>query len=63
MARSKTGADADSQSKSFAQNVTVGKKYTLIYDFTTGNANDYTIIIGCFGRGNIIIDNISVTEK
>ena len=63
MARSKTGADADSQSKSFAQNVTVGKKYTLIYDFTTGNANDYSIIIGCFGRGNIIIDNISVTEK
>lgn len=63
MARSASGADADAQSKNFAQNSTVGKKYTMIYDFTTGNADDYKIIIGCFGRGNIIIDNISVTEK
>lgn len=63
MARSKSYADADALSKSFAQNSTVGKKYTMIYDFTTGNADDYMIIIGCFGRGNVIIDNISVTEK
>ena len=63
MARSASGADADAQSKNFAQNSTIGKKYTMIYDFTTGTADDYKIIIGCFGRGNIIIDNISVTEK
>lgn len=63
MARSSSGADSDTQSKSFAQNATLGKKYTMIYDFTTGNADDYKIIIGCFGRGNIVIDNISVTEK
>ncbi len=63
MARSESGADSDTESKNFAQNVTLGKKYTMVYDFTTGNSDDYTIIIGCYGRGNIIIDNISVTEK
>ncbi len=61
-ARSNSGTDVDSPLKSFARNPVIGKKNTLTYEFTTGNANDYKIVIGCYGRGNIIIDNISVTE-
>ena len=41
----------------------VNQVLTLTYEFTTGNADDYYIIMGLYGRGVLIVDDISVTKK
>lgn len=64
LARSKTFADKDCDVISFAkQDTQLNQVLTLTYEFTTGNADDYYIIMGLYGRGVLIVDDISVTKK
>ena len=64
LARSKSGADADTSVMAFAKsNTTLNEVYEMTYTFTTGNADDYYIILGLFGRGILIVDDISISTK
>lgn len=63
-ARCSSGEAADSPSKTFAKsNVKLNKVFELEYEFTTGDSDDYMIVLGLYGRGVIIVDDISVTKK
>lgn len=63
LARSKSGADADSEPHYFAKNNSpLDSVMEYGYIFTTGNADDYYILLGLFGRGVLIIDDISISE-
>jgi hypothetical protein len=64
MARSRSGADADSAVKQFATaSFKLDRVYELEYEFTVGNSDDYYIVIGTHGRGTLIIDDKSLTKK
>lgn len=64
LARSSARVDADSAVINFANTQSnLGVVRQFDGDFTIGNADDYCFIIGLFGRGTLIIDDIVVTEK
>ena len=62
LARSENGNDKDSDVLNFAKNIEVNKVYDLSYEFTTNNAMDYRVIVGIYGVGNLIIDDIVVKK-
>lgn len=62
LARSENGNDKDSDVLNFAKNIEVNKVYDLSYEFTTNNAMDYKVIVGIYGVGNLIIDDIVVKK-
>lgn len=64
LARSKTSADEDCPAIQFARIYQeLDHVYEYTYTFTTGDSDDYYIIIGMYGRGVIIVDDISVTKN
>lgn len=63
LVRSKTSADKDCPATQFARIYQEEDQvYEFTYTFTTGNSDDYYIIIGMYGKGVIIVDDISVTK-
>lgn len=48
---------------SFGQNPKIGAIETFTTTFTTGNSDDYKLILGTYGRGTIIYDDIIVSEN
>ncbi len=63
IARSGSGAP-DTPVQTFAtSNIETGVVKTAIFNFTTGNASDYKLVLGMFGRGIVIIDDIVVTQR
>ena len=64
LARSASGAAADTPVKNFAKSsFKLDRVYEMEYEFTTGDADDYYIILGLYGRGVLIVDDISLTKK
>lgn len=56
------GFSDDSSLVQFTKNEGIGEIKHMIYEFQTGSANDYYLIIGVFGRGVLIVDNVIVSE-
>ena len=63
LARSQSYLDKDTAVGRFADNVELNKTKKMIYDFTTGAANDYYIVIGLYGKGVLIVDDIKISKK
>jgi hypothetical protein len=63
-ARCTTGEAPDTPTKTFAKsNVKLNRVFELEYEFTTDDSDDYMIVLGVYGRGIIIVDDISITKK
>lgn len=63
LARSQSYLDKDTAVGRFADNVELNRTKKMIYDFTTGAANDYYIVIGLYGKGVLIVDDIKISKK
>ena len=61
LARSKSLIEPDTSVSTFAtKSYEIDTVYTHTYTFTTGNSDDYYIVIGTYGKGVITIDNLVI---